>query len=434
MIKKLALLGGQPVFNKPLPFKKTFGKEELAVATKVIKSGVLSDFVGSVGEKFLGGKWVKELESAYCKKFNVRYAVAMNSASTSLHAAVAALEIGPGDEVILPPITMSATATAILLNNAVPVFVDVEKENVCLDPKMIEAKITKRTKAIMVVDLYGQGANLPEIMKIAKKYHLKVIEDNAQSPGAKIGEKFVGTIGDVGIFSLNFHKVINCGEGGILVTNDAKIAYRAQLVRNHGEVVMNDLSDYETVIYGTNYRMTELQAAIAVEQLKKLDFLNNWRIDLANYLTKKLQNFEGLLVPVIKSGFTYVYYQYHLRFLEKKVGIKRKTFAKALKAEGFSLGEGWVKPLYLFPLYQQKMMYKKGVGCPFECKYYDCEVNYKKGLCPAAEELCDKELMLSGICAWPLTKKHLDLFVLAINKVLENVEELKKYEKRTEKK
>jgi len=434
MIKKLALLGGQPIFNKPLLFKKTFGKEELAAVTKVIKSGVLSDFVGSVGEKFLGGKYIKELEAAYCKKFNVKYAVAMNSASTALHAAVVALGIGPGDEVILPPITMSATATAILLNNAVPVFVDVEKETVCLDPMLIEAKITKRTKAIMVVDLYGQGANLSAIMKVAKKHHLKVIEDNAQSPGAKIGEKFVGTIGDVGIFSLNFHKVINCGEGGILVTNDAKIAYRAQLVRNHGEVVMNDLGDYETVIYGTNYRMTELQAAIAIEQLKKLDFLNNWRIELANYLTKKLQSLEGLLVPVVRQGFTHVYYQYPLRFLEKKVGVTRKTFAKALKAEGFSLGEGWVKPLYFFPLYQQKMMYKEGVGCPFECKYYDGKVDYKKGLCPAAEELCDKELILSGICAWPLTKKHLDLFVVAINKVLENVEELKKYEKRTEKK
>lgn len=431
MFKKLALLGGKPIFAKQLPFKKTFGKEELAAATKVIKSGVLSDFVGSVGEKFLGGKYVKELEAAYCKKFKVKYAVAMNSASTALHAAVAALEIGPGDEVILPPITMSATATAILLNNAIPVFVDVEKETVCIDPKLIEAKITKRTKAIMVVDLYGQGANLPEIIKIAKKHHLKIIEDNAQSPGAKIGKKFVGTIGDVGIFSLNFHKVINCGEGGVLVTNDAKIAYRAQLVRNHGEVVMNDLGDYETVIYGTNYRMTEVQAAVAIAQLKKLDFLNNWRVKLANYLTEKLKKIEGLEVPIIKRSFTHVYYQYPLRFLEKKVGIKRKTFAKALKAEGFSLGEGWVKPLYFFPLYQQKMMYKKGIGCPFSCKYYDGEVNYEKGLCPAAEELCDKELMLCGICAWPLTKKHIDLFVAAIRKVLENVEELKKYEKRT---
>jgi len=419
--------------RKPLLLRTSFGKEEIEAAKKVLSSGILSDFIGNAGEKFLGGKYVKGLEAAYCRKFNVKYAVAMSSAATALHAAIAALGIGPGDEVILPPITMSATATAILLNNAVPVFADIEKETICIDPQSIEDKITKRTKAIMVVALYGQGANLPKIMKIAKKYRLRVIEDNAQSPGAKIGKDFVGTIGDVGIFSLNCHKVINCGEGGVLVTNNARIAYRAQLVRNHGEVVLDDLKDRDTVIFGTNYRLTELQAAVAIEQFKKLDFLNNWRIELADYLTSKLRNFKGIILPDTKPGFTHVYYQYPMRFIKKEVGIKRQTFAKALRAEGFPLGEGWVQPLYFFPIYQRGTIYKEKINCPFECKYYDGKVDYRKGLCPAAEDLCNKELMLTGICAWPLTKKHIDLFVTAIKKIFDNLEELKLYERKTKK-
>jgi len=432
-MSKLALLGGKPVLKKPLVyFKYGMGKEEIAAATKVVKSGILSGFVGRAGDNFLGGKYVKELEKAYCKKFKVKHAVSFNSATTALHAAIASLGIGPGDEVIVPPMTMTATATVILQNNAIPIFADIDEDTFCLDPKSVEEKISDRTRAIMPVNLHGQAADLDGIMKIAKKYNLKVIEDNAQSPGAKVGNKFAGTVGDIGVFSLNFHKVIHCGEGGVLVTNNDKLAFHAQLVRNHGEIVLDDLKDYDTVLIGTNYRLTELQAAIAVEQLKKLDFLNNWRVKLADYLTKKLKKFKALTSVQIRKNYTHVYYTYPIKFNEKIAGITRKTFARAMKAEGFSLGEGSVKkPLYMLPVYQRQTVYKEGVRCPFDCPYYGKEIKYEKGLCPVDERMEEKELLISIICTWPLTKKHIDLFIEAIEKVFDNIGELKEYERKT---
>lgn len=432
MNKKLALLGGTPILKEELKyFKSSLGEEEVEAATKVIKEGVLSGFVGRAGESFLGGKYVKELEKAYCQKFNVKHAVSFNSASTALHATIAIFGIGPGDEVIVPPLTMTSTVVVILLNNAIPVFADIDEETFCLDPKSVRERITDKTRAILPVNLFGQAADLEELMEIAKEHNLKVIEDNAQSPGAKLGSKFAGTIGDVGVFSLNFHKVIQCGEGGVLVTNDDQLAFKAQLVRNHGEIVLDDLGDKDTVLIGNNYRLTEIQAAIAIEQLKKLDFLNEWRVKLADYLTESLKKFKGLIPPKIRKDCTHVYYQYAIRFDEDIVGIKRRTFVEALKSEGFGLGDGAVKkPLYMLPVYQRQTVYKKGVKCPFDCPYYNKEIKYEKGLCPVDERMEEKELLLSSICIWPLTKKEIDLFLEAIEKVFDNIEELKIYEKK----
>ncbi len=240
--KKLAVNGRkQPVLKKPFPPVYNIGKEEIEAVVRLMKKGPLSDFVGARGKYFLGGREVKRLEAMFCKKFRIKHAVSFNSATTALHAAIAALGIGPGDEVIVPPYTMSASATSILMNGAVPIFADIDEKTFCIDPRSIEKRITRNTKAIMVVNLFGGLCDLEEILKIAKKHKLKVIEDNAQAPGALYKGKYAGTIGDIGVFSFNVHKTIQAGEGGVLVTNNKEYAFRAQLARNHGEAVVGEM-------------------------------------------------------------------------------------------------------------------------------------------------------------------------------------------------
>lgn len=428
--EKLAILGGKPVLKKPFPLYNSLGNEERKAVMKVIDKKIISDFIGRAGNKFLGGEYVKKFEQEMEKKFKVKYAVSFNSATTALQAAIAAIGIGPGDEVITSPFTMSATASAILLNNAIPVFADINQDNYCLDPKSIEKNITKRTKAILTVNIFGGSSDFDKILKIAKKHKLKIIEDNAQAMGAKYREKFLGTIGDIGVFSFNVHKHLQCGEGGVLTTNNKKLAYRAQLIRNHGEVINDDLHDkgiYEPII-GSNYRLSELHAAVAIEQLKKIDKLNKPRIELAKYLTKKLKAFQWLGAAEILKNSTHTFYVYPIKFFADKIGIKRKTFVEAMRAEGFILGAGYVRPLYLMPLYQKKEIYPRS-KFPFVSKDYPSAVNYSKGICPITEKLYEKELVLTSICNSQRTKKDIDLFIKAIKKAEDNIKELKKYEK-----
>ena len=430
-MEKLALFKGKPILKRPFPPYNSLGKEEEEAVVRIMKKRILSGFIGQAGEYFLGGKYVKELEKRFCQYFGVKYAVSLNSASTALQAAVGALGIGPGDEVITSPYTMSATASAILLNNALPVFADIEEDSFCLDSKSIEKNITKKTKAILTVNLFGGSADYDPILKIARKYKLKIIEDNAQAPGATYKGRLAGTIGDIGIFSFNVHKVIQCGEGGVLITNNKKYAFRTQLIRNHGEVVIDNLYQdkkiYEPIL-GNNYRLTEIQAAIATEQFKKLDKLNKQRINLANHLAKELKRFNWLISPKVFKDSRHVYYVYPFRFLAKKIGIKRSTFAKAMKAEGFALIEGYQRPLYLMPAYQKGEIYPAS-HFPFVSKEYPHKISYCKGICPVVERIYEKELLFTTICQPPQKDKDIDLFIEAVKKIEQNIRELRDYEK-----
>ncbi len=215
------------------------------------------------------------------------------------------------------------------------------------------------------------------------------------------------------------------------MTNNKKIAWRAQLVRNHGEVIMDDLKEqgvYEPIV-GSNYRLNELLAAVAVEQLKKIEKLNKPRLALANYLSLRLKKF-GWLAPVkVLKNSTHVYYVYPFKFFAQRAGFSRAVFAAAMAAEGFPLNEGYVKPLYLMPLYQKKEVYSRS-RFPFVSREYSLAINYRRGICPVAERLYEKELLLTTICRPPLTKKEMDLFIGAIEKIFTNREELINYEKR----
>ena len=236
--KKLAVHGGLKTINKNFRKYNSIGLEEKNAAIKVIESGVLSKFLGVWSPDFFGGPMVQDFERECQKFFNVKHAVVVNSWTSGLIAAVGAIGIEPGDEVIVSPWTMSASATAILHWNAIPVFADIDKRTFCLDPKSIESNITEFTKAIMVVDIFGYSADMNSIMMLAEKYNLKVISDSAQAPGAIYYGKYAGTLADIGGYSLNFHKHINTGEGGILVTNNDNYADKLRLIRNHAEVVV----------------------------------------------------------------------------------------------------------------------------------------------------------------------------------------------------
>lgn len=426
MKEKLALLGGKPVLRSPLPEQYHIGREEINLAKEVLKSGMLSGFVARYNEEFLGGPFVRKLERKFSSYFGTNLAVAMNSATSCLHAAVYALGICPGDEVILPPYTMSASAAAVLACSGVPVFVDINENNFCIDADRIEAAITSKTRAIMVVHLFGIPADIKRIMHIADKHNLRVIEDCAQAPGAMCADKFVGTFGDVGVYSLNRHKTIQTGEGGVAVTNDKAIALKLQLIRNHAESVVDEISfNKEFDLIGWNYKMTELEAAIGSVQIRRLAGLNAARVRNAVYINKRLKHFPWLITFRTSPDTRCVYYRYPLRFISNGLGIKRSTFARAMQCEGFLLNEGYVKPLYLQSIYRTN-----NTCAPYLSGIRLSRQKYQEGVCPVAEKLYRKELLLSPITHLASKKEDLNKFIAAIKKIEDNVKELSEFEKR----
>lgn len=425
----LAILGGAPIRREPYHIHTTIiDDEEEKEVIKVLRSGHLSGFSARPGYRFLGGPKVRELEEKFREYFGVKYAITFNSATSALHGAISAAKIGPGDEVITSPYTMSATPSSVLMQNAIPVFADIEDKTYGLDPASVKEKIADRTKAILTVNLFGHPSRLKELKTIADKNDLLIIEDNAQAPGASYHGQLAGTIGQMGIQSLNYHKAIQTGEGGVALTNDKSYAERLQLVRNHGEVIVGKIGRGDIVnILGWNYRLTEIQAAIGIPQLKKLNYLNSIRQKLAGLLTDRLKRFEFLTPPIIEEGCTHVYYLYPIRFQEGKIGISRNLFVKAMRAEGISVSEGYMRPLYLEPIYQKKIAYGSK-GCPFSCTYYNKMPNYEKGLCPTAERLFYREMLTTDICKYPNGEKEIEEFVKAVKKIEDNLSSLEKLE------
>ncbi len=430
---KLALLGGQKTRTKPFPKHPVLGETEKKNVLEVLGTGVLSGFVAKAGENFLGGPKVKELERLFKDYFSVKHAVAVNSATAGLHAALAACDLEPGDEVIVPPYTMSASASAVLMTNAVPRFVDIRDDIFCLDPALLQKAITSRTKAVVVVHLFGHPAPMDEILAVARRHHLKVVEDCAQAPGAKYKGKYVGTLGDLGVFSFNQHKAVTTGEGGVVVTNQEKLALKVQLVRNHGEAVVEEMGVEDIVnTLGWNYRMTELEAAVGIPQFKKLDRLIKHRQELAEALSKGLRAFKGLTLPVTLPGSTHAYFLYAIKYDEKAVGIKRETFVKALQAEGIPFAQGYVKPLYLAPLYRAQVCYGKH-GWPFSAIPQVERPSYRKGICPVTERLHEKELIHTGLCYYPVALEDIKDAVRAFHKIFDQIKELKKFQEKSSK-
>lgn len=428
---KLAINGGEKVRKTLFPAYEVIGKEEERVAIEVIRSGVLSKYLGCWEDDFYGGPQVRALEEEWAAYFGVKHAVAVNSATSALYCAAGAIGLNPGDEVIVSPYTMSASATAPLIYNAIPVFADIEKDFFCLNPDSIEERITEKTRAIIIVNIFGQPYDVDKVNKIARKHNLFIVEDNAQGPGAVYGKQLAGTLGDIGVFSLNYHKHIHCGEGGIAVTNNDELAERLRLIRNHAEAVVGD-KGYKNLnnMIGFNLRMTEIEASIAREQLKKLENLVNVRIENVNYLRDKFEQLPCVIVPPIRSNCKHVFYMFPLIYNEAKTGISRERFVEAVRAElmptklregeGVRVEYGYVKPLYLQPIYQERIAYGKG-GYPLK----ESSVSYEKGICPVCERMHFESLITHELMKPGMSKSDLDDVFFAFEKVYDNIDELK---------
>lgn len=432
-MKKLAINGGKKLRSIPFPPYNTIGVEEEDAVLRVLRSGKLSTFLGTWHDDFYGGSEVRALESEWCKYFGVKHAISVNSATSGLYAAVGACGISPGDEVIVSAYTMSASATAALVYGAIPIFADIEEDFYCLDVKSIEAKITSKTKAIIVVDIFGQPYDVEAINALAEKYNLFIIEDTAQAPGAMLGGKYAGTLGDIGVYSLNYHKHIHSGEGGIIVTDDDALADKIRLIRNHAEAVLSargikDKSELINMV-GYNYRMTEIEASIARCQLKKLPSLLEQRLENTAYLNEKLAQIPCIKATKIREGAKHAFYVHPLQFDAEVAGMHRNRFIDAVKAElpptllreesAVLLSYGYVKPLYLQPLYQERIAFGRD-GYPFTLS----EVTYEKGLCPITEEMHFNRLIIHEFMRPGMSKADMDDVVRAFLKVWENREEL----------
>ncbi len=376
--------------------------------TAVLESGELSGFIGEWGEQFEGGTEVRRLERAWRQHFGVRHAISMNSATSALFAATAAAGLEPGDEVIVSPYTMSASAACVLVRGATPVFADIDPDTFCLDPLSVRDRVTPRTRAIVAVDLFGLAADLDEIMALADKCELTVIEDAAQAPGAVYRGRPAGTVGHIGVFSLNRHKTIQCGEGGVAVTDDDRLAERLALARNHGEAVVDAMGSEHGDIVGANYRMGEVEAAIARVQLARLEELTAPRIAHADLLTECLSGLDGIQSPQVPQGSRHVYYVYALRLDERRLGISRRAFADALRAEGVPCSEGYVAPLYRQPVYRRRSLPAvRGEHVP----------DYADGTCPVCERMHEHEVLYLTTIHAGLSEADIEDVAAAIVKV-----------------
>lgn len=424
-VNRLALLGGPKTIEKPFVRYNPIGPEEAAAAKAVVDSGVLSQYLGRWGDAFYGGPKVREFERACADYFGVRHAVTVNSWTSGLVTAVGAIGIEPGDEVIVSPWTMCASATAILQWNAIPVFADIESETFCLDPRSVEANITSNTKAIMAIDICGHSADMDALNAIARTHGLKVISDTAQSPGALYKGRYAGTLADVGGYSLNYHKHIHTGEGGILVTNDDEIADRMCLIRNHAEAVVGDKGTTNLAnMIGHNFRLGEIECAIGIEQLKKLKQFVVTRQRAAQRLTDGLRPLKGLRPPIVKPGCTHVYYMYQMILDPAELGVSRDRIFEALKAEGVEgLGTSFAN-LHLLPLFQKKIAYGSH-GFPWTSDICRRDVDYRKGICPVAEGLHDATYLGFQMCMHRMDDGEVDLMIDAFHKVWNQLDQLR---------
>ena len=345
-----------------------------------------------------GGNWNNALEKEFAKKFGVKYAVAMNSGTSTLHAALEAAGIGPGDEVISPAITVIMDSTATIHANAIPVYADVDPKTFNIDTKDVARKITKKTKAMIPVALYGLPPDLDPIMELAKKHNLVVIEDNAQCVLSKYKGRLAGTIGHMASYSFENTKHISCGEGGIIITNNEKYAEMVRKIGGHGfknlkaeegrvrlnqDVFQNPHYKRHDVL-GWNYRLPEFNAAIALGQLERIEELIDLRIKSAGYFIDVMKACDYLIPQFVPEGYTNTYYTLGVVYEgDKSIDVSWQEFRKAyINNGGDGIYGAWSVP-YLEPMITERQFVKR---CPW---VYE-NVKYEKGLCPVAESVQPK--------------------------------------------
>lgn len=316
------------------------GEEEVQAVVKVLRSGMLTSGLGM-------GPAVTEFEKGFAKMAGSKHAIAVNTGTAALHSAVMAVGAKYGDEVIVPSFTFVATAEAVALAGAKPVFADIDPKTYNLSPAAVEKAITKKTKAILPVDLYGYSADMKPMREIADKHGLALVEDAAQAHGTTYENKPAGSFSDAACWSMYASKNIMTGEGGVITTNSDEIAETLRMIRTHGEK-----AKYASLILGTNYRMSEIQAAIGNVQLTRLpDFIAKRRKN-AQILTKHLENNGKLILPVESKDRLHSWYLYTAR-LKEGTETQRNTLMQELKNKGIGAEAYYVNPVHQMPFYRE---------------------------------------------------------------------------------
>jgi len=407
VVEKPAIYGGKPVRKEPLKIRRPIGDEELEEIKDVIKSGQLFRWSGTK---------VSSFEKEFAKFYGVEYAIACTSGTASIHIAIGSINPDPCSEVITTPITDMGTVLPILAQNCIPIFADINEDDYTLDPSDVERRITEKTKIIIPVHQFGFPCDMDPIMELAEKYDLYVIEDCCQAYLAEYKGKLVGTIGHMGCFSLQMSKHMTAGEGGIVITNDEELAKRAKLFMDKGWLREAGATARNYLMFGLNYRMTELQGAIALAQLRKVKWVVQRRREIGEKITKELSDLDGLHLPKSTKDRKHSFWLYPIRIDVKVLGVNNVEFARALNAEGIPAGAGYLgEVLYMAPYLRHKRVYGNS-KCPFECPLYGrSRVEYKKGLCPNAERIL-KELVTIP-CNELFTEEDVDDIIRAIEKI-----------------
>jgi len=426
MPERLAIAGGQPVLKRSdYQNWPVLTEDDRRLVNEVLDSGILA---GGTAPQ------VSALEREWADYIGVRHCLTTCSGTAALHMALAAVGVGPGDEVITSAFTFLASASCALHQNAIPVFVDIDPRTYCMDPALLEAAITERTRAVIPVHIQGVPADMDAIMAVARRHDLAVIEDACQAHGAVYRGRKVGSIGDVGTFSLNNFKNLCGGEGGLFTTDEEHLLKRGMLIRCFGDEVdeVSHRRIYNASILGYMYRNQELPAALARAQLMHLDERNAIRIANAGYLSAELAKIPGVIPPYCPPDCTHVYFMYNVRFDPEAAGVSasprrfRVAVEKALYQEGVLVGQWQTMPVPAQDLFQSRLGYG-GSHYPWalnEAK--GIEYDYDPARFPVAQALCDSYTILHGIHA-PNGRALMEMIVAAFRKVFANLDEVMAY-------
>jgi dTDP-4-amino-4,6-dideoxygalactose transaminase len=392
---KLAVNGGTPIRTKPFTKWPIHGELEEKMVLEVIRSG---NWGGVLPDK------IKQLEEEFAALHGANYAVSVNNGTVALTIALLAAGVDKGDEVIIPPYTFLATATAPLLIGAIPIFVDVD-ETMLIDPDLVEAAITPNTKAIIAVHLAGGLANMTRLKEIAAKYNLVLIEDAAQAVTAKWEGQGAGTLGDLATFSLQSSKNLNSGEGGIILTNSTEMAELAWSIKNCGRI--RNGGWYQHEIIGWNFRMTELQAALALSQMSRLEEQTILRAKNAKLLNELVTGIDGMQVMPIDNRITRHANHLYMFRLDKNITgkVEKADFIKKVNAEGIPLSPGYV------PLNRNTAIIERIKKLAGEERLYTC---------PVAEQASEKEILWLGQNVLLGTEEDMFDIARALQKVIDS--------------
>lgn len=419
----LAVFGGEPTVDQRLirPWPQIHVDDKAAVM-EVLDADDLS-VQRSHQAASLAKEWNEYLGSSHC--------VPTNSGTAALHMAVAAVGVNPGDEVIVPAFTFWASAAAVLHHNAIPVFVDIDPRTFTLDPEKLEAAITSRTRAVMPVHIHGMPAAMDEIMAIAARHDLRVIEDCAQAHGSTYKGRKVGRIGDVAGFSMQATKVLTTGsEGGLFVTDDDELYRSAALLQYFGELVAPGREraeqEYNAVGLGWMYRGDVLGQALVRSRLRRLDEDNAARIRNCEFLSEKLKDIPGLRTPFVPPEISTVYYNYVVSVDPAELGLDvpvktlRDRIQNAMRAEGVRIGLWQRQSVPAQDVFQSKIGY--GQGCPWTCKA-GREISYNGEDYPATNAFLDSHFYIFDVHP-PNGIELMELYIRAFEKVMAEVDQL----------